>query len=278
MLQLKQQPTSLFVRYLRSPPKAAVIMEITPDLAVEMLLCNTSNRPLRLRKVDQLVGAIKRGEFRRNGDTIRFSASGRLLDGQHRLNAIANSKCTVTTDVVFGLADEAQDTMDLGARRTAGDQLGITGITNPNLCAATAALVWRYRQVPRMAQREPTISQIRDVIERDPVENVCALVHKEHRLKGHPSSFMAMVGVLTSRDSGQLLDFVQRVTTGLNIVSTHDPVYRLRLEVERNREASRRLARDDLAALTVKAWNSFCNGQEMRMLRFTKAEAFPPVI
>jgi len=57
---------------------------ITPEIAAAMLETNTMNRPLSMPHVRKLSDALLRGEWVVNGDAIRISSNGFLIDGQHR--------------------------------------------------------------------------------------------------------------------------------------------------------------------------------------------------
>lgn len=78
------------------------------------------------------------GAWKFNGETIKFSTDGNLLDGQHRLNAIIQSGCTVKMMVVWGLDESSQDTVDIGAARTVADMLDMEGVERPKSGAAIA--------------------------------------------------------------------------------------------------------------------------------------------
>ena len=62
------------------------VKTITPAQAKKLLERNTNNRPVSKPHVKFLCGVIRRGEWKLNGDAIRFN-SERLVDGQHRLAA-----------------------------------------------------------------------------------------------------------------------------------------------------------------------------------------------
>lgn len=113
---------------------------VTPELAKQLLDKNTHNRSLSESIVAKLVGAMKRGEWQYNGDTIRLSKSGRLLDGQHRLAAIERSGIPQKYIIVDGLEDESFTTIDVGRGRTASDMLGIAGEKNTHTLAAVAKM------------------------------------------------------------------------------------------------------------------------------------------
>ena len=115
------------------------IETITPEKAQEYLRDNTYNRPLSKVYVNALADQMKRGQWRMNGEPVIFSGSGRLLDGQHRLAAIAKSGVSVEMAVTRGVDEDAFATIDTGKGRTAGDVFAIAGIRNYVVIAAGLA-------------------------------------------------------------------------------------------------------------------------------------------
>jgi hypothetical protein len=113
---------------------------VTPELAKQLLDKNTHNRHMAESTVRRLVGAMNRGEWQYNGDTIRISKSGRLLDGQHRLAAIEKSGIPQKYIIVDGLDDESFTTIDVGKPRTSGDMLSIVGEKHSNNLAAVSRM------------------------------------------------------------------------------------------------------------------------------------------
>lgn len=123
--------------------------KITPQKAQEWLdNYNTCNRNLRESHVDKIVRDILSGNWKINGDAIRFSVKGELLDGQHRLNAIVRSGVAIDTIVIRGISEASRQTIDSGIKRTSGDNLGLMGIKNSNKIAAACryAIVLKTRQ------------------------------------------------------------------------------------------------------------------------------------
>lgn len=106
--------------------KAAPVL-MTPDLAAKLLKANTGNRRMRRSTVEHLVRQIKAGRWITTGDAITVAASGRLLNGQHRLAAIVEAGVAVTVLLASGLDEEAYLVSDLGARRTVSDVTGLAG-------------------------------------------------------------------------------------------------------------------------------------------------------
>jgi hypothetical protein len=74
---------------MREPVVA--IETITPKQAQVILAHNDRNRSLASSRVTVYSGAMLAGEWRMNGETIKFNGDGTLLDGQHRLAAVVRS-------------------------------------------------------------------------------------------------------------------------------------------------------------------------------------------
>lgn len=73
---------------------------------------------------------MEAGRWRLNGETVKFSATGHLYDGQHRLNAVVQSGTTVPMVVIRGLGDDVMPTVDAGAKRSYSDALKLSGEEN----------------------------------------------------------------------------------------------------------------------------------------------------
>ena len=63
--------------------------KITPKDAADLLKLNTDNRSQRKGNIERIKRDIKNGQYLLNGDTIVISTENVLLNGQHRLEAIA---------------------------------------------------------------------------------------------------------------------------------------------------------------------------------------------
>jgi hypothetical protein len=109
---------------------------ITPDRAKELLGMNTNNRPQRPTTQQVLIRDLKRNNFIYNGDTIRISSENVLLDGQNRLYACVKSGVPFVGLIVGNLPPEAMKTIDVGSRRSHGQQLYLRGIKNANQVSA----------------------------------------------------------------------------------------------------------------------------------------------
>jgi hypothetical protein len=112
------------------------IETITPAVAKSYLEGNKENRPIKPSHLSNLARDMAAGNWRLNGDAIRFNGDGTLLDGQHRLAACIKAGVPIETIVIRGIDHEARLTMDAGSRRRAGDQMALMGIKSANTIAA----------------------------------------------------------------------------------------------------------------------------------------------
>ena len=156
---------------------SATIVNITPKRASELLAKNTNNRHLSEKKVNEHAAAMSSGAWVFNGDAIRISKSGRLLDGQHRLSAIVKSGTTQQFVLVEGLPDDVFTTIDTGRRRSASDVVGIAGIKNANCVAAAAKLAIVFSKVGKPIigthSAQPTNAEILNFAEENPEISKC---------------------------------------------------------------------------------------------------------
>jgi multidrug resistance efflux pump len=83
---------------------------ITPEQAAEYLKNNAYHRKVKKKKVAEYMKEMVDGNWKLNGKTIVFDRDGRLLNGQHRLGAVAEAGVSLTTLVVRGVDPEVLET------------------------------------------------------------------------------------------------------------------------------------------------------------------------
>ncbi|WP_244942123.1 hypothetical protein [Streptomyces coelicoflavus] len=124
------------------------VLHVSPELATEWLTRNTSNRPLSKAAVQQLAGRIQRGEWQLTHQGIAFDEDGVLIDGQHRLAAIAKAGIAVPLTVTRGVPRTAFTVMDTGRKRTGRDALALAGEANATHLAAALRGLHLYLNAP----------------------------------------------------------------------------------------------------------------------------------
>lgn len=148
------------------------LIELTPLKAAEILRGNISNRPVRTAYVSRLAQAIRRGEWKLNGDAIRISKDGRVQDGQHRCYAVIQAEASIQTLLVTGLDNDVFDTIDKGIAKTAGDSFATCGEANFTTLASTTRLLYVYQRTGNPfnanADSAPTTKQQMQLLKENP--------------------------------------------------------------------------------------------------------------
>ena len=100
-------------------------INVTPELAKQMLGTSIGNRKLRVWHVDMLAALQQRGEWKLTHQGAAFDSNGALRDAHHRLHACIKSGITVPMLVTTGLDPASFDAVDQGINRTLSDITGI---------------------------------------------------------------------------------------------------------------------------------------------------------
>lgn len=255
-------------------PKTEIV-QVTPEMARELLTKNTRNRRINQVHVSSLVSIIKRGKWQFNGDAIRVSVSGVLLDGQHRLEAIVRSETPLQTVLVTNLPDEVFTTIDTGTRpRRAGDVLGISGENIPSDLAAVCnrMIAWtRYKDPSAsIAKNFSTVDEVIAVLKDNPDLRAGAQYASGSsfcRRYLHKSIAAICYTIFSREDKKNTIEFFKQLETGAGLASD-SPVLALRNRLIN--EASEKKTRMHIrykTALIFKAFRLFRRGATVRALR-----------
>lgn len=101
----------------------AYVVTVTPKIAAEWLKQNRDNRRFRKAHMRTIATEMARGEWRMTHQGVAFGTSGRLLDGQHRLQAIIESGTTQSLLVFIDAPEQGFANFDRGAQRGISDIL-----------------------------------------------------------------------------------------------------------------------------------------------------------
>lgn len=257
---------------------------LTPELAAKLLEQNKLNRPLSAQHVTRIENQIQTGKWKFNGDTIKVSESGDVVDGQHRLYAVFNCGIAVETIIVYGVDKDAFSTVDtLRKPRSGADVLHCAGATK-YLGPTAAALRWLLR-----FQRKciPDMGLPQNKIENSDIEAA---------YKAHPGIAKAVERVMPARhvaDAGVMAfmyylvshrdyDLAERfINTLINPISaaTDDPFFLLRHYFIKRREREQRRDNVESIALMIKAMNYAKRNKTIAKLKWvgqgSGAEEFP---
>lgn len=263
------------------------VRTITPADAKRLLENNTFNRSISDRTVNAIARDMKNGDWVFNGESIKISTAGRLLDGQHRLSACIRADVPFKTLIIEGLPESAMDTVDAGRKRTAGDVLRLHGYANNNTLAAAARMIMRYKQYGiRMVSGSTggyTNSEILAFIDANPVVVKCAQKAVQfNSVSGSlisPATAALIYYMFTQVDEEDAERFFNKLQTGADLDELN-PILKLRNYLIGLR-ASKMSTRDTsyrTIVLAMKCWNKWRTGQPIANLRFSENEQIPELI
>lgn len=285
------------------PPLAAKVEFITPDLADLYLKTMVGNRHPSDKRVVEYALSMEAGQWRLNGETIKFDDGGRLIDGQQRLRACGLANVGFSTYVVRGLTDpEAFATVDIGKVRSHADVFAINGWQNNRVASAAAMLVYcvqnnmlswggplpvrpkRSGVLKRFENRLPLVDPVpRDVLDRfadgirPDLEQAVRFANSSRAKKLLPAATIAGLYYLFKKNTVSAADqFFTDLGDGLGL-KRDDPVYVLRERLLGMRAPGVRSERWAVVGLTIKAWNKRRANAPLSRLVVAQDEPFPKV-
>lgn len=240
------------------------IETVKPETAREWLTLNVNNRHFRPRIVSAYARDMAAGNWRMSGEAIKFSTSGNLLDGQHRLHAVIEADVAVPMLVVRGVDEAAQAVMDTGAARSPGDALKLLGeATHYSAVAAAARLAILYNLgVISGNGVKVTNTEIIDFVMGNPdLRTAVDLATSWRNQIDIPLSVMSMATWrLLSVDPDNCILFFSQLAEKTNLTS-RDPILALINRLAEIRRSGRRVERGDYLSLLFRAWNYWRTGR-----------------
>lgn len=219
---------------------AQVIVTVTPEMAREWLKLNVANnRTIRRTDVEAYKELIKDDRWLLTPEGIQFNVNGRLIDGQHRLTAIAESGKSVQMVVWHNVPVAAMEYLNTGRTRSLADVLTVTGGVGADVSArhmvSRAAVIYDLHH-PKDGLRKQTVQHYDWVKERY-LEDIAWAG------RNYPGGAGGNVGVLTrkvraapimgalalahKKNPEEIETFTRRLDTGLELTD-NDPAYALR--------------------------------------------------
>lgn len=242
---------------------------ITPEKATAWLKLNTANRPINRKHVKNLAAAIRKGQWMVNGETIKFSTYGKLIDGQHRLSACVQSASPFDSLVARQVDPSAISTVDCGKARQASHHLAMIGVPNATKIAAALKLVAGYERGSINYQGHTgfllTNTDIDELLAVHP--GILSSSQYVSRLNPliTPSVTIALTYLLR-RDSPSLADdFLEKAASGAGL-EIGNPVLALRDWCHFAVVKKPKPKAGVFLAVSIRAWNYFKKGNEARQL------------
>jgi hypothetical protein len=277
-----------YTKHNLSNTSGAQVLTITPTIARFILdNLNNTNRPLNQSIANEYARRMVLGEWIMNGESLKFSTEGLLIDGQHRLMGVIIAKINIDLMSVFGLPPNAFQTIDDGKKRSPGDVLHIHGVENANSTAAAIKFIIRYKKgvsnrsvnangkisnqdVLNWYKKHPSIS--------DDIRFSYTLYDASGRIILTPSKICAYYFLFSEIDKNDAGKFLSRLAIGSEL-KRKDPIFLLRsklVEAKINKQVS--LSGVVEQALIIKAWNKWRSKSSISILKWdAHREPFPKI-
>lgn len=245
-------------------------IEITPELAKQYLKRNAGNRPLDKNIVNHYSDQMVDGQWVADtGEAIKFDVADRLVDGQHRLQAVILYGKGITFWVCRGVPKEAFLALDKGKKRSLGDNFSIREIKNAN---QVSAVVNSYLKIQNshfdtdktVASRSGiTDGKVLEEYNKRPefwqnLTNKCSTYCSGFNRTISISligSFYAHFYALAPNDVDR---FFEKLCFGIGIDGKKDPIYVLRHILQDDKANKKgKIKPTYRAAIIIKAWNLF---------------------
>ena len=248
---------------------------ITPKLARQYLVeMNTDNRPMSKQTVNKYAQSMQVGHWAFNGVPIIISDDDRLIDGQHRLAAIAQSGIPTECLVVRGVDFSAFATIDRGRSRRNADILSIAGKTNTKILS-TCILAY-HKTISASQKPVMTEELLLSLAEKKSIRHFTARFASNNPLRRFVPTVVSGVCAAMCELHGQEIadEFLEKLGNGLNVEAT-DPEYLLREKLISSKMGVR-FTSEYLFGLVIKAANMKINNRTGKLLKYVQSvEDFP---
>lgn len=243
---------------------------VTPATAKKWLDTHVRNRDIQRVARNGYLADMLDGRWAFDGSPIRFDFNGALIDGRNRMHALAEIDIpgfSLPFVVQVGLPPEAQDTMDTGARRSAGQQLGLKGVPNGTNVAAAVRLMWRWER-KELFMNGATAQPITDqaivgwILEHaDEVRAASLLLSTIRRIGLKPAAGMALTLRIGAPLHAESKSMFKEMDT-LDNLPNGSPTKALTLRLMRAKREDLTMTDVDHLAFLIQCWNSWVAGEK----------------
>jgi len=257
------------------PEPSAELVEVTPHLARKWLRHNVGNRAMKDRKTSLYARDMAAGDWLVTGDGPKFDTGGRLINGQHTLEAVIAADVPVSMFVFAGMDRDAQKVMDTGVKRSAADALKMEGITGCRLTTLAAvsriALGWDDGAYSNTTQSrridEVSNSQAIEWVYENP--DAIAAVQKSSLMASllPPASIVAFSYLMLSRVDSEDADEFFAAIINLRTAGQGDPIAALIKRHQGSIKRGEKLSHHQHLGLLFRTWNAWRAGATLTHLK-----------
>ncbi len=262
---------------------------ISPERAQQLLEGNGVNRKLQKGVITNYVNQMKKGQWHEDtADTVKISPTGRLLDGQHRLNAIVKNGTGYHFFIAYNVSEDAFSVIDTGKRRNSADTLTIAGVHNATSTGGgitTFLILKQGRSVHgrRKADMGITNEDVMNEYNSRPdfwnhiVTKGCNYYVGFNRTLT-PSTIIGWYAMLSDIDYDKADVFMDKLCTGIGFQTRTDPIAQVRAILEKSKSSRHKLTNAYKTAILIKAWNYFFESKEVNLFKYDERTEKYPVL
>lgn len=268
-----------------SPHFHQLVCLFSPKIAREVIAGHTGpNRNLSKRSVSRYRADMEAGVWSFTADPLRFDTAGLLIDGQHRLQALAeldDSRFVLPFSVALGLSSETIMAIDQGAKRTAGQQLGLRHVKNGTAMAAAVriAIVWEEHGIRNgrgLSDAGPSVPLIERWIDEheDLVDHVNTHMTALRNNDAPTGTATGAALILAQIDPVAEIEFFLALSEGG--LPKDNPITVLDRRLARLRRERANYRQEEYLGMIFRVWNAWRKGDKMnKLIRPSDLANFP---
>lgn len=216
---------------------------------------------------------MEQGLWHETAQPLIFNTEGKLIDGQHRLMALALAGSSVG-ELVFAVSRGADPSsilyVDQGHKRTSGQQLSLLGLSSSKEVAAGARLAMAFESTSNFNTVSNTVrtsaAQVQNWVKNnrvrvDEVAELGTLLGKVSMTKG---TAMGLAMILWPVDSTAMLEFFTALAEGGE--PKNSPITLLDKRLAMLSRSTKRFSQFEVVSLTLTAWNAWRDGRTLTRL------------
>lgn len=242
---------------------------LTPEQAAEWLeQYKGPNRRISENRALQYQADMESGRWHFDAMPIRISDEDKILDGQHRLTALANATGVAEPLeflVIRGLPADSQLVMDQGGARTAGQQLGLKGVKDPNVVASMVKsyLDWKNNRLFYSTTRASTTKPEAVEWALDHSDLIQQVFDTEFRRVDAPASVVGSFALATIQFApNRTAQFLHALATGTGLPE-NSPILALDRRLRNIRRTRVKVTHREYLAYFIRAWNAWVSGNSL---------------
>lgn len=261
---------------------------VTPEMARQWLQANSNNRRIKKSLVARIKADIESGNWQMTHQPIALAEDGQLLDGQHRLAAIAASGMVVPLMVATNCPQETFAVIDSGAKRTVSDSLHVDGIKNAKHIAAAIRTYLVHKRSPNIVWGGDATGSISTSHILNEYYNAKSLWDRNTTLGCtaygrfrllHKNAAICLFVLLDEAGykSDQINAFADDLSTGA-MLAPGDPVFALRSALTSGGVTPATAKVQGTLAAYIKAFNYRREGVQLKLFKWPNVPPMPSIV